>query len=245
MSGQAQCQDGETIPQIPLSRLFLQYIFPETKRHQSDAGLQYVFVEQMHNAHMQEGWQAIRKIFTPEQTCLSFFGCGDEGFFHRDKCYTFSVTHVLTHGSSHDYLCRESWALFRPLLKILAHADIIIFLDQHQLAGHEFGSNPTCVQIIFQYDPQWPYSMCVSNYKDSIYSVSEAKLLPLIHIFKCFGSQCLSPKFNILNRGHVTSERGTKLLLFQLPAPQMLVNIFNVSVAFFPILSSFPLSRNF
>jgi hypothetical protein len=34
----------------------------------------------------------------------------------------------------------------------------MIFLAQKQLAGQEFGSNPTGVQIIFQYDPQWPYS---------------------------------------------------------------------------------------
>jgi hypothetical protein len=72
------------IPQIPLSRLFLPHIFPET-----DAGLQYVFVKQMHNAHIQEGWQAMSKLFTPEQTCRSFLGCGDEGFFLYEKCYMF------------------------------------------------------------------------------------------------------------------------------------------------------------
>jgi hypothetical protein len=50
MSGQAQCQGGEINPPIPLSMLFLPHIFPET-----DAGLQYVIIEQMHNAHIQEG----------------------------------------------------------------------------------------------------------------------------------------------------------------------------------------------
>jgi hypothetical protein len=40
------------IPQIPLSKLLLSHIFPETERHHIDAGLQFVFVEQMQNAHI-------------------------------------------------------------------------------------------------------------------------------------------------------------------------------------------------
>jgi hypothetical protein len=70
----------------------------------------------------------------------------------------FFLEHMWTHSLSCDYLCKEFWVLFKPLLKILAHADIIIFMAQKQLAVHKFGSNPTYVQIIFQYDPQWPYS---------------------------------------------------------------------------------------
>ena len=40
----------KSIPPFPLSMLFLPHIFPET-----DAGLQYVIIEQMHHVHIQEG----------------------------------------------------------------------------------------------------------------------------------------------------------------------------------------------
>lgn len=104
----------------------------------------------------------------------------------------------------------------------------------------------TCVQIIFQYDPlfwtKW-HSQCVRNYTDSEYSVSEARFLHLIHIFRCFGSQQMSPAFNILNSSHFWTWRKTSAFPIAW-SPNANVNIFIVSVAFFPNLSSLSVSRN-
>jgi hypothetical protein len=115
-------------------------------------------------------------IFLPRRWCflqrqlLGFWG--------------FLYTHIITC----DYLWKEIWLSWKPLLKALACAVMTLFLLLSQQMGHKLAAIWLMFRLTLKMlwtDPKWT-SGHVSNFMYSDSSLSDGKFLNSINIFVCF-----------------------------------------------------------
>ena len=111
---------------------------------------------------------------------------------------------VYTHIITCDYLWKEFWLSFKPLLKALAYAVMTLFLLLSQRMGHKLAAIWLRFRLTLKMlwtDPKWT-SEHVSNFMNSDSSLSEEKFLHSINIFICFAHWWMIHVYDIFNRRH-------------------------------------------
>jgi len=131
------------IPYVPDSTLHCTF---SCRCHVSvcTVSLGFAFSKQMHNPATNEKPRSVRFTFKPSVD-MAMMGLSTEtnlAWFLGDTHKSCLITC--------DYLRKEFWGCFKPLLKTLARVDVILLLLLTEKVGHEFCSKLTPAPILFQ-----------------------------------------------------------------------------------------------
>jgi hypothetical protein len=118
-----------------------------------------------------------------------------------------------------DYLWKEFWLSFKPLLKALACAVMTLFLLLSQQMGHKLAAIWLMFRLTLKTlwtDSKWT-SEHASNFMYSDSSLSEDEFLHSINIFIRFAHWWMFHVYGIFNRNHTASELVKPLKTCVLP----------------------------
>jgi len=146
---------------------------------------------------------------------------------------------LYTHIIIHDYLWKEFWLSFKPLLKALTCAVMTLFLLLSQQVGHKLAAIWLMFRLTLKMlwtDPKWT-SEHVSNFMYSDSSLYEDKFLHSINIFVCFAPLWMFHVYGIFNRSHTAFEllKPVKTCVLPLVWSLNLFSTFQVFTAFCPV----------